>query len=196
MHAEGLSDAGSEAVGLYQCTNKRTNVVNPGSVHQIAESFRTGFTCTHFQIYQVELVAEVGMGVVQVLAYPHQCLIEGQAGFHADHGEVQRIGQSDADALLTVLDHAFQKKSRNEESKSRNAGQHEEIVEAEKKYYSCKSEEPKKQARPEVVVDVTGVAQSGLNQPPPRARNIGGRERDRFAERVQCLLEAFPERGF
>src|SRR5260370_42688709 len=158
MHAEGLSDAGSEAVGLYQCPNKRTNVVNPGSVHQIAESFRTGFTCTHFQIDQMELVAEVGMGMMQVLAYPHQSLIEGQAGFHADHGEVQRIGQGDTDALLAVPDHAFQKKSRNEESKTWNAGQHEEIVEAGKKYYSCKSEEPKKQARAEVIVNMTGVA--------------------------------------
>ncbi len=68
MHAEGLSDAGSEAVGLYQCTNKRTNVVNPSAVHQVTESIRTRLPGAHLQIDQVELVAEVGMGMMQVLA--------------------------------------------------------------------------------------------------------------------------------
>ncbi len=97
--------------------------------------------------------------------------------------------------MLTIPDHAFQEISRNEESETWNARQQEEIVKAGKKYHAGKSQEREQQTRPEVVVNVTGVAQSGLNQPPARARNIGRGERNRFAERIQRLLEAFPEGG-
>ena len=32
------------------------------------------------------------VGMMQILTYPHEGLIERKAGFHADHGKVQRVG--------------------------------------------------------------------------------------------------------
>src|SRR5215471_7293088 len=39
MHAEGLGNAGAEAISLDQCTHKRTDVVNPSAIDQISEGF-------------------------------------------------------------------------------------------------------------------------------------------------------------
>ena len=35
MHSEGLGYAGAEAVRLYQCTSKRTNIVNASSLYEV-----------------------------------------------------------------------------------------------------------------------------------------------------------------
>ena len=102
MHAEGLSDAGAEAICLNQCTNQRADVVNSGAIDQVAEGFRAGLAGAHLEIDEMKLIAEVGMGVVQILADAHQSLVERQAGFDANDGEVEGIGQPDANATLAV----------------------------------------------------------------------------------------------
>ena len=102
MHAEGLGNAGAEAICLNQCTNQRADVVNPGAVHQVAQSLGAGLAGAHFEVYELKLIAEIGVGMVKILADAHQGLIERQAGFHADHGQVEGVGQADANAMLAV----------------------------------------------------------------------------------------------
>ena len=43
MHAQGLGDAGSEAVGLNQGRDQRADVIDPGALGQIAERLNAGF---------------------------------------------------------------------------------------------------------------------------------------------------------
>ena len=71
-------------------------IVNSGALHQIAQSLGSRLAGSHLQVYQMELVAQFGMGVMQVLAHAHHGLIEGQSSFDADHGEIQGIGQTRA----------------------------------------------------------------------------------------------------
>src|SRR5579862_8466647 len=58
----------------------------------------------------MKLIAKIGVGMVQVLSDSHERLIERQAGFYADDGEIQSIGKRDADSLLAVFNHALKKK--------------------------------------------------------------------------------------
>ena len=130
MHAEGLSDAGTEAIGLNQCTNQGADIVNPGAIDQITQSLGAGLAGAHLEVDQVELIAEIGMGVVQILAHAHQRLIERKSGLDADDGEVEGVGQAEANALLPVPDHALQDEAGKKESETGNAGEKENVVEA------------------------------------------------------------------
>ena len=85
--------------------------VNAGALYQITQSLSSRLAGSHFQIYQMELIAKFRMGVMQVGANTHQCLIKGQSGFDADDGEIQGIRQPQLDALLPPLDHPLEHKS-------------------------------------------------------------------------------------
>src|SRR6516164_9441351 len=54
MHPEGLRNARTEAISLYQCTNKRTDIVNARAVDQIAQSLGTGFAGAHLEVDQMK----------------------------------------------------------------------------------------------------------------------------------------------
>src|SRR2546423_12003955 len=129
MHPKGLSDAGAEAICLNQCTNKRTDVVNSGAVDEVTESLGAGLAGTHLEVHEMELVAEVGVGMVQVLADPGQCLVEGKAGFDANDRKIQGIGQPQADPVLPVTNHSLQDESGKEKAETGNSDQQEKIVE-------------------------------------------------------------------
>ena len=111
VNAQGLGDAGAEAVGLDERADQGANVIDAGAVDEIAQGFGAGLAGAHFEVDEMEFVAEIGMGVMQIFADAHQGLIEGESGFDADDGEIESIGQSDADAVLTVFDHALQNES-------------------------------------------------------------------------------------
>src|SRR5215831_14088040 len=108
MHPEGLSDARAEAICLYQCTNQCADVVNTGPLDQVPQGLSAGLAGAHFEVYEMEFIAEVGMGMVEVLPNAHQGLIERQSGLDANDGEVEGIGQSQTDAILPIADHTLQ----------------------------------------------------------------------------------------
>src|SRR5215469_17718788 len=68
MHAEGLGNASAEAIGLDQCTHKRTDVVNPSSIDKTAQGFRTRFAGAQFEIDQVKFITQIGMSVMEILS--------------------------------------------------------------------------------------------------------------------------------
>ena len=127
MHAQGLGNAGTEAICLNQCTNKRTDVVNAGAIDQIAQGIGTRLAGAHLEIYQVEFIAQIGMGVVQILAHAHKGLVEGEAGFNANDGKVQGVGQGKPDALLAVFNHALQDEAWKEEPEAGKANEEKKI---------------------------------------------------------------------
>ena len=133
MHPEGLGDAGAEAISLNQCTNQRADVVNPGSVDEVTEGFHAGLAGAHFEVHEVELIAQVGVGMVQILADAGKSLVEREAGLNADDGEVESVGQAEANAILAIFNHALQDEAREEKAEARDAHQEEKIVEAGKK---------------------------------------------------------------
>jgi hypothetical protein len=92
MNAESLSDAGAEAVGLNESADQGADVIDTGAINQIAQGLGPGFAGTHFEVDQMEFVAEIGMSVVEILADAHERLIEGESGFDADDGEVESVG--------------------------------------------------------------------------------------------------------
>src|SRR5579872_35488 len=130
MHAEGLSNACAETVGLDQCTHKRTNVVNSGTLDEIAQGFGARLAGAHFEIHEMEFIAEIGMRVMKILAHAHQGLIESESSFHADNGQIEGVGESEANAVLTVFDHALEDEARQDEPKRSDADDKWKIVEA------------------------------------------------------------------
>jgi len=60
------------------------DILNPRAVGQITESLGTGFTGPHLQIHQVKLIAEIGVSMVQILAYARQSLVEGETSLDAN----------------------------------------------------------------------------------------------------------------
>src|SRR5579871_273700 len=196
MHAEGLGNAGAEAIGLDQCTHKRTDVVNPSSIDKVAQGFRTRLTGAQFEIDEVEFITQVRVRVVKILANPHECLIKSEAGFDANHGEVKGVGKSEAYPILTVPDHALQDESRQDEAESSDANHHRKIVETGKSNDRPKANQSPQDASTEVVIDVDGIAEPGLNHPCTSARDVGRGEGKCLANRVECLLETFADGRF
>ena len=92
MNTESLGDAGAEAVGLDERADEGANVIDSGAVDEIAQGFGAGFAGAHFEVDEMEFVAEIGVGVVEILADAHQGLIEGESGFDADDGEIESVG--------------------------------------------------------------------------------------------------------
>ena len=91
MNAESLRDAGAEAVGLDESADQGADVIDAGAIDEIAQGFGAGFAGAHFEVDQMEFVAEIGMSVVKILTDTHESLIEGESGFDADDGEIESV---------------------------------------------------------------------------------------------------------
>ena len=140
MYPEGLSHACAEAIRLNQCTNQGSDIVNPGSIHEITQRLSAGLACPHLEVYKVEFVAQIGMSVMQILTHPHQRLIERQAGLDADDGQVERVRQSQANAILTFANHALQNEARQQKSQRRDADEQRRIVESHRQRHCEESD--------------------------------------------------------
>jgi len=79
----GLSDAGFEAVGLDERGDESANVVDSGAVHHIPQSFCAGLAGSHLEIHEMKFIAEVRVGVMQILPDPHKGLIKVPPGLDA-----------------------------------------------------------------------------------------------------------------
>ena len=98
-------------------------------------------------IDQMEFVAQIGMGVMQVLAHSHEGLVERQAGFHANDCEVQRVGQAEANAQLPLLDHSLQNEARQKEAQSGDPGREGKVRKALEREDNKGSERRRERAR-------------------------------------------------
>ena len=132
MHAEGLGNAGAEAISLDQCTHKRTDVVNPSAIDQISEGLGARFSGAQFEVQEVKFIAQVGVRVMEVLADPHEGLVKSETSLNANDREIEGIGKSEANTILAIPDHALQDESRQNEAESRDADNHRKIVETRK----------------------------------------------------------------
>src|ERR1039458_1522970 len=152
MNAQGLGDAGAEAVGLNESADEGTNVIDSSAIDEIAQSFGAGLAGAHLEVDQMELVAEVGMGVVQILADAHE-------------GEIESVRESDADAALTVFDHALQEEAGNEETEGGDTDQQGDAIEAGESDDAGEAEKCQHDAGAEIVADMAGLAEPGLDEP-------------------------------
>jgi hypothetical protein len=57
MHAQGLGNAGSEAVGLNKGSDERANVIDPSALSQIAERLDARFSGASFEVEEMEFTA-------------------------------------------------------------------------------------------------------------------------------------------
>jgi len=103
MDAQGLGDAGSEAIGLNQGCDERANVVDASALGQIAERLDARFSGASFEVKEMEFTAQFRVGVAEILADSHHGLIERQARFHANHRQIQGVGKAEANPELTFL---------------------------------------------------------------------------------------------
>src|SRR3984885_13235396 len=190
MHAQGLGDAGAEAIGLDEGTDQRTDVIDAGAIDQIAQSFGAGLAGAHLKVDQMKFVAEIGVGVMQVLADAHQGLVKSQAGFHANDGEIESVRQCNADASLTVFDHALEKETRNKEAQGWDADQQGNAIDAGENDDAGQTKGRQNHTGAEVVADMARLAESSLDEPGAGAGYIGGGKRDGFAEGIEGLLDA------
>src|SRR5438445_11297862 len=130
VHTPRLRYAGTKSIGLYQRRYQGANIVNSGANHQISQCLSTRLAGAHLQCQQMKYIAQVGVRRTQVLADAHHGLIQCKSGFHADNGEVESIGQRQADAKLPILDHAFQYETRDKKTQGRNSNHETREVEA------------------------------------------------------------------
>ena len=175
MHPEGLSYARAEAIRLNECTHQGSDIVNPGSLHEITQCLGARLARPHLEVYEVEFIAQIRVSVVKILAHAHQGLIECQPGLDADDGQVERVGQSEANAVLPVTNHALQNEAWQQESQRGNANEQSRvrIIESDRQRNCNEPDCGRQDACAEVVVDVDGIPESRLNQPAASAGNIG-----------------------
>src|SRR5579872_315715 len=193
MDAEGLGYAGAEAIGLNERSDERANVIYAGAIDKITKRFNAGLAGAHFEIHEVEFLAEIGMGMMQIDSDPHQGLIEGESGFNADDSEIESVGQGNADASLAVFVHSLQKEARDEKAQGRATNDQWQVVEDAalgQKNSSAETHDGQRQARAKKESDVARFAKPGLDEPCARSRNIGRRQGDCFAERIERLLDS------
>src|SRR5580693_3387803 len=117
----------------------------------------------------MELVAQLGMGVMQVLTHPHEGLIESQSSFDADYGEIQSIRQTQLDTLLAAFDQPFKHKAGKKESKGAHANQQDWGVKATARDHQRESEDGGCQTAANVNRHVTRFPIARLDQPAPGA---------------------------
>ena len=94
MHPEGLRYARAEAIRLNECTHQESDIVNPGSLHEIAQGLGARLARPHLKVYEMEFVAQIGVSVMKILPHAHQRLIKSQAGLDANDGQVESIRQA------------------------------------------------------------------------------------------------------
>src|SRR5271165_3890775 len=123
MNAQSLGYAGAEAVGLNQGPYQGADVFDAGALGQIAERFYPRFPGASFEIEEMKFSAQFRVCGAQVVAYPHHGLIERQAGFHADHGQIEGVGKTEAKAELPLLELPFQQESRDKKAERSHAEQ-------------------------------------------------------------------------
>jgi hypothetical protein len=92
--------------------------------------------------------------------------------------------------MLPIFNHALQNKARKEKSETGNADEQEKIIQPRKQDNAGKTQPGHQKARSKVVVNIDGIAESGLNEPGTRAGHIRGGKRDGLADRIQRLLNA------
>ena len=63
--AQALGDAGSEPVGLNQHRDQLFEIVHPGTLGQVPQSFHAAFAGLQLQIHKPEFFADFRMGVLQ-----------------------------------------------------------------------------------------------------------------------------------
>ena len=94
MHAQGLGDAGSKALGLSEHRHQGFNVIESSAARQLSQSFNPGLADAHLEIDHLQFIAEFGMHDLQFLGHAQQGLIETEPCFHADDQEIQSIRQA------------------------------------------------------------------------------------------------------
>ena len=112
MHAQRLRDARAELVGLHQHRDERRHVIDAGAIGEIVQGVGTRNAGAQLEVDQAEFVGQIGMGEGELVADALNRLIEAEARFDADHEEIERIGQRQADAMLPPLRLAAQRHAR------------------------------------------------------------------------------------
>jgi hypothetical protein len=192
-----LGDAGTEAVGLNQHANQGANVVDASAFGQITHGFGAGLAGAHFEVDEAELLAEFGVGVVEILGNAHERLVETETGLHTDDSKIQGIRQRQADAELTFLDRAFEQESGENEAKQGPAEKQERGRDSDSgEQANAKSEERAKDPKSSVERNAFRIPVTGLHQHEARAGGAVGGQRESPAERIESLLQAFPQLGF
>src|ERR1700691_2607821 len=123
MHAQSLSHAGSKAVGLNEGSDKRLDVIDPSTFGQIAQRFDARLSGARFQVEEMEFGAQFRERVAQILGDAHHGLIERQARFYADHGEIESIRKAEANSELACFQFLFQQKSWEKKAEGEQAEQ-------------------------------------------------------------------------
>ena len=72
---------------------------------EVVQRFGARLAGAQLEVDQPQLVAQVGMREGELVADALNRLIEAEAGFDADHEQVERVGQAQADPVLPPLGH-------------------------------------------------------------------------------------------
>jgi hypothetical protein len=92
---------------------------------------------------------------------------------------------------MRVFDHALQDEAGKDEPKRGNADEEREIIEPGEGGNRDESDGRAQNAGAEVVVNLDGIAEPGLDEPAASAGNVGRGQRDGLADGIDRLLDAF-----
>ena len=71
---------------------RESQVVHAAALAQILQRLATAFPHLQLQVTQSEFLGDHPVGFFHLFGHLAHRLIEAQAGFHADHHQVERIG--------------------------------------------------------------------------------------------------------
>jgi hypothetical protein len=101
---EGVGDRGPEPVRLDEHTHQGPDIADTGAFSQVPEGLFPGRSGPDLQAHQGELVSQGLADPGHLVADPDQGLVQPQPGLHADHHEVQGIGEGRLDLVLSGPD--------------------------------------------------------------------------------------------
>src|ERR1700690_904476 len=196
MHAQGLCDARSEAVSLNQGPDQRANVIDARAIGEITKRLGARFSGARLEVEKMEFTAELGMRWAQILAYAHHGLIERQPRFHADHSQVQSVGKAKANPALAFLQLSFEHEPRYKKAECRHPHQQQGRRETGEQKNRQETKRREENAQTVVNARMLRAAISRLNQQSAGLGNIGRREWQSTAQRIETLLHAFADGRF
>ena len=100
LHAQRLSDARSELIGLDKNRRQRSKVVHTGSLAQLVEYVISLPSHLQLEVAEVQFFADDAVRFLHFLGDAAHGLVQAETGLDADDHQVERIGKAEKDGFL------------------------------------------------------------------------------------------------
>ena len=100
--AERMSNGCAESLGLHKHGDKLADKLNIKALSHAAPRIQTRLSGALLTVDDLEFFRQTGRGDGHFLANAHHGLVDTESGFHANHQQIERIRQGNADIGLAA----------------------------------------------------------------------------------------------